>query len=153
MSSAIVRIPALSNLRRIRSQSFLRTICLITHRPAPAPSTQSRSFSSSGSSDATADGTPARAACSQHHPLLHFRSSRLGLDPLIEPQLEQIRQLPEIASALSVAEPDSTTVSALDRAAQIFGPMGGEPRRAVLSLLAVRIRVSSLFHIACRSRY
>ena len=47
-----------------------------------------------------------------------------------------MQQLPEIASALSVAEPDATTVSALERAAQIFGPMGGAPRRAVLSLLA-----------------
>ena len=89
------------------------------HRPAARTST--RSF----------------ASCSQHA-LLQFRSSRLGfLDPLIESQLDQIAQLPEIATALATELPDANTITGLERALEILQRMSDQaPYRAALALMA-----------------
>jgi len=123
MPAMIARSHLLSSVRRIRSQ----TVFFAQHQD---PSTRSSFSSSSSSSDGDGPKKPSQYA------LLQFRSCRLGLDPLIQSQLEQIEQLPEIATALSTPQPDATTLSALQRALDIFEPMGGEPYHAVLALMA-----------------
>lgn len=71
------------------------------------------------------------------HPLLHFRSTRLGLDPLILSSIHEMELLPEISNALSITQPNiSITETALHRALEIFRPAGGDHYIGTMALLS-----------------